>query len=29
VFDEPCDRIAEIVGTSQQNARQLAARARR
>jgi RNA polymerase sigma-70 factor (TIGR02957 family) len=29
VFDEPYDRIAEIVGTSQQNARQLAARARR
>src|SRR4051812_14628948 len=29
VFDEPYDRIAEIVGTSEQNARQLAARARR
>ena len=29
VFDEPYDRIAEIVGTSAQNARQLAARARR
>lgn len=29
VFDEPYERIAEIVGTSQQNARQLAARARR
>jgi ketosteroid isomerase-like protein len=29
VFDEPYDRIAEIVGTSQQNARQLATRARR
>ena len=29
VFDEPFDRIAEIVGTSEQNARQLAARARR
>src|SRR5215207_4976579 len=28
-FDEPYDRIAEIVGTSEQNARQLAARARR
>jgi RNA polymerase sigma-70 factor (TIGR02957 family) len=28
VFDEPYDRIAEIVGTSEQNARQLAARAR-
>src|SRR5918999_985743 len=26
VFDEPYDRIAEIVGTSEQNARQLAAR---
>jgi RNA polymerase sigma-70 factor (ECF subfamily) len=29
VFDEPYDRIAEIVGTTVQNARQLAARARR
>jgi RNA polymerase sigma-70 factor (TIGR02957 family) len=29
VFDEPYSRIAEIVGTSEQNARQLAARARR
>jgi RNA polymerase sigma-70 factor (ECF subfamily) len=29
VFDEPYDRIAEIIGTSPQNARQLAARARR
>jgi RNA polymerase sigma-70 factor (TIGR02957 family) len=29
VFDEPYGRIAEIVGTSEQNARQLAARARR
>jgi RNA polymerase sigma-70 factor (TIGR02957 family) len=29
VFDEPYDRIAEIVGTSEQNARQLAAGARR
>jgi RNA polymerase sigma-70 factor (TIGR02957 family) len=29
VFDEPYERIAEIVGTSAQNARQLAARARR
>jgi RNA polymerase sigma-70 factor (TIGR02957 family) len=29
VFDEPYDRIAEIVGTSEPNARQLAARARR
>jgi RNA polymerase sigma-70 factor (TIGR02957 family) len=29
VFDEPYDRIAEIVGTSEQNARQLARRARR
>ena len=29
VFDEPYDRIAEIVGTSAQNARQLVARARR
>src|SRR5919204_888715 len=29
VFDEPYDRIADIVGTSEQNARQLAARARR
>src|ERR671910_113274 len=29
VFDEPYDPIAEIVGTSEQNARQLAARARR
>jgi RNA polymerase sigma-70 factor (TIGR02957 family) len=28
VFDEPYDRIAEIVGTSEQNARQLTARAR-
>src|ERR671923_2369741 len=28
VFDEPYDRIAEIIGTSEQNARQLAARAR-
>jgi DNA-directed RNA polymerase specialized sigma24 family protein len=27
VFDEPYDRIAEIVGTSEQNARQLATRA--
>src|SRR5215207_7435581 len=27
VFDEPYDRIAEIIGTSEQNARQLAARA--
>jgi RNA polymerase sigma-70 factor (TIGR02957 family) len=29
VFDEPFDRIAEIVGTSEQNARQLAGRGRR
>jgi RNA polymerase sigma-70 factor (TIGR02957 family) len=29
VFDEPYDRIAEIIGTSEGNARQLAARARR
>ena len=29
VFDEPYDRIAEIIGTSTQNARQLATRARR
>jgi RNA polymerase sigma-70 factor (TIGR02957 family) len=29
VFDEPYDRIAVIVGTSEQNARQLATRARR
>jgi RNA polymerase sigma-70 factor (TIGR02957 family) len=29
VFDEPYDQIAEIIGTSEQNARQLAARARR
>jgi RNA polymerase sigma-70 factor (ECF subfamily) len=29
VFDEPYDAIAEIVGTSEQNARQLATRARR
>src|SRR5215204_2365255 len=29
VFDEPYDRIAEIVGTSEQNARQVATRARR
>jgi RNA polymerase sigma-70 factor (ECF subfamily) len=29
VFDEPYHRIAEIVGTSEQNARQLATRARR
>jgi RNA polymerase sigma-70 factor (TIGR02957 family) len=29
VFEEPYDRIAEIVGTSEQNARQLASRARR
>jgi RNA polymerase sigma-70 factor (TIGR02957 family) len=29
VFGEPYDRIAEIVGTSEQNARQLATRARR
>ena len=29
VFDEPYDRIAEIVGTSEPNARQLTARARR
>src|ERR671930_234561 len=29
VFDEPYDRIAEIVGTSEKNARQLATRARR
>jgi RNA polymerase sigma-70 factor (ECF subfamily) len=29
VFDEPYDRIAEIVGTSEQNARQLATRGRR
>lgn len=29
VFDEPYDRIAEIIGTSEPNARQLAARARR
>jgi RNA polymerase sigma-70 factor (ECF subfamily) len=29
VFDEPYDRIAEIIGTSAQNARQLATRARR
>jgi DNA-directed RNA polymerase specialized sigma24 family protein len=28
-FDEPYDRIAEIIGTSEQNARQLATRARR
>src|ERR671923_1622671 len=28
VFDEPYERIAEIIGTSEQNARQLAARAR-
>jgi RNA polymerase sigma-70 factor (ECF subfamily) len=28
-FDEPYDRIAQIIGTSEQNARQLAARARR
>ena len=27
VFDEPYDRIAEIVGTSEQNARQLVTRA--
>ena len=29
VFEEPYDRIAEIIGTSSQNARQLATRARR
>jgi RNA polymerase sigma-70 factor (TIGR02957 family) len=29
VFDEPYDRIAEVIGTSAQNARQLATRARR
>jgi hypothetical protein len=29
VFDEPYDRTAGIVGTSEQNARQLATRARR
>ena len=29
VFDKPYDRIAEIIGTSEQNARQLATRARR
>src|SRR5215207_8850110 len=29
VFDEPYDRIAETIGTSEHNARQLAARARR
>ena len=29
VFDEPYDQIAEIIGTSEQNARQLATRARR
>src|SRR4051794_20751122 len=29
VFDEPYDKIAEIIGTSEQNARQLATRARR
>src|SRR2546423_5132833 len=29
VFDEPYDRIAEIIGTSDQNARQLVTRARR
>jgi RNA polymerase sigma-70 factor (ECF subfamily) len=29
VFDEPYDRIAEIIGTSEANARQLATRARR
>jgi RNA polymerase sigma-70 factor (ECF subfamily) len=29
VFDEPYDRVAEIVGTSEQNARQLVTRARR
>jgi RNA polymerase sigma-70 factor (ECF subfamily) len=29
VFDEPYDRIAEVVGTSEQNARKLASRARR
>jgi RNA polymerase sigma-70 factor (TIGR02957 family) len=29
VFDEPYDRIAEIIGTSEQNARQLVSRARR
>jgi hypothetical protein len=29
VFDEPYDRIADIVGTSEQNARQLVTRARR
>ena len=29
VFDEPYDRIAEIIGTSTENARQLATRARR
>ena len=29
VFEEPYDRIAEVVGTSEQNARQLVARARR
>jgi RNA polymerase sigma-70 factor (ECF subfamily) len=29
VFDEPYDQIARIIGTSEQNARQLAARARR
>src|SRR5262245_47339969 len=29
VFDEPYDQIAQIIGTSEQNARQLATRARR
>jgi RNA polymerase sigma-70 factor (ECF subfamily) len=29
VFDEPYDRIADIIGTTEQNARQLATRARR
>ena len=29
VFDEPYERIAEIIGTSEQNARQLVTRARR
>jgi hypothetical protein len=29
VFDEPYDRIAEIVGTTEQNARRLATRSRR
>jgi RNA polymerase sigma-70 factor (TIGR02957 family) len=29
VFDEPYDRVAEIIGTSEQNARQLVTRARR